>query len=69
MRQRKNQNPKSPQDDVEKKTQLPSSRFSDKKVFLLCLASRLVNAMLVQTYFNPDEHWQALEVGHRVAFG
>lgn len=23
----------------------------------------------MQTYFNPDEHWQALEVAHRIAFG
>jgi phosphatidylinositol glycan class B len=24
---------------------------------------------LVQTYFNPDEHWQALEVAHHTVFG
>ncbi|GAA0176355.1 glycosyltransferase [Lithospermum erythrorhizon] len=24
---------------------------------------------MVQTYFNPDEHWQALEVAHRITFG
>lgn len=23
----------------------------------------------MQTYFNPDEHWQALEVAHRITFG
>ncbi|XP_059637560.1 mannosyltransferase APTG1 isoform X2 [Cornus florida] len=42
---------------------------SSKRVFLLCLGFRLVNALLVQTYFNPDEHWQALEVAHRITFG
>lgn len=43
--------------------------FSPRKVFAFCLAFRVVNALLVQTYFNPDEHWQALEVAHRIAFG
>ncbi|CAA7407566.1 unnamed protein product [Spirodela intermedia] len=49
---------------------LPDWLFaSDGRVWLLCLIFRVVNALLVQTYFNPDEHWQALEVAHRVAFG
>ncbi|CAK9140301.1 unnamed protein product [Ilex paraguariensis] len=39
------------------------------KVFVLCLAIRMANSLLVQTYFNPDEHWQSLEVAHRIAFG
>lgn len=69
MRQRKNPNLTPSQDDNEKKIQSPDSKFSDKKVFLLCLAIRLVNALLVQTYFNPDEHWQALEVAHKISFG
>ncbi|KAM5554037.1 mannosyltransferase APTG1-like [Rosa sericea] len=42
---------------------------SPKNVYLFCLAFRIVNALLVQTYFNPDEHWQALEVAHRITFG
>ncbi|KAF4383844.1 hypothetical protein G4B88_016277 [Cannabis sativa] len=46
----------------------PSS-LSPRRVFAICLAFRFVNALLVQTYFNPDEHWQALEVAHRIAFG
>jgi hypothetical protein len=32
-------------------------------------AFRAANALLVRTYFNPDEHWQCLELAHRVAFG
>lgn len=27
-----------------------------KTVFLSCLLFRVANALLVQTYFNPDEH-------------
>lgn len=69
MRQRKNPNLIPSQDDNEKKIHLSDSNFSDKKVFLLCLAIRLVNALFVQTYFNPDEHWQALEVAHKITFG
>jgi phosphatidylinositol glycan class B len=38
-------------------------------VLALALAFRAANALLVRTYFNPDEHWQCLEVAHRVAFG
>lgn len=29
----------------------------------------MLNSMLVQSYFNPDEHWQGPEVAHRIAFG
>ena len=42
---------------------------SSTKTFMVCLAMRMANSLLVQTYFNPDEHWQALEVAHRIAFG
>eukprot|EP00920_Eleutheroschizon_duboscqi_P025794 GHVT01063660.1.p1 GENE.GHVT01063660.1~~GHVT01063660.1.p1 ORF type:complete len:680 (+),score=30.03 GHVT01063660.1:157-2196(+) len=36
-------------------------------VFLVCF--RLVNAIVIRTSFNPDEHWQASEVAHFMAFG
>ncbi|WZZ30672.1 hypothetical protein YC2023_014073 [Brassica napus] len=42
---------------------------STRRIFLSCLAFRVVNALLIQTYFNPDEHWQSLEVAHRTVFG
>ncbi|KAL2611148.1 hypothetical protein R1flu_022840 [Riccia fluitans] len=38
-------------------------------VWRVCLVARLLNALLVRTYFNPDEHWQSLEVAHRMVFG
>ncbi|XAR51226.1 Dolichyl-P-Man:Man(6)GlcNAc(2)-PP-dolichol alpha-1,2-mannosyltransferase [Bertholletia excelsa] len=78
MRQRKNaymagqrdgsQNPNSME---RQKGQISCSiqTLSSEKVFLICLAIRMANALLVQTYFNPDEHWQSLEVAHHVAFG
>ncbi|KAE8251057.1 hypothetical protein A4X13_0g4183 [Tilletia indica] len=37
--------------------------------FLLLLIFRLFNAALTQTYFQPDEFWQSLEVAHRLVFG
>ncbi|PSS08222.1 GPI mannosyltransferase [Actinidia chinensis var. chinensis] len=43
--------------------------FSSTRVFVICLTMRMANSLLVQTYFNPDEHWQALEVAHRFTFG
>ncbi|EPS61240.1 hypothetical protein M569_13558, partial [Genlisea aurea] len=39
------------------------------KILSILLLYRAINSLLVQTYFNPDEHWQALEVAHRIAFG
>lgn len=72
MRQRKNLDVSS----TDSKTNIPKSSKNNKfthpllkKVFFLCLFVRFVNAFLVQTYFNPDEHWQALEVAHRISFG
>lgn len=43
--------------------------LSPNRVFTVCLAMRMANSLLVQTYFNPDEHWQAPEVAHRIIFG
>ncbi|KAI4378267.1 hypothetical protein MLD38_015768 [Melastoma candidum] len=42
---------------------------SPRKVFLFCLAFRIVDALLIQTRFHPDEHWQGPEVAHHLAFG
>lgn len=46
-----------------------TSDGSWKRIFYLCLAFRILNSLLVQTYFNPDEHWQLLEVAHQLVFG
>ncbi|KAG0462276.1 hypothetical protein HPP92_020752 [Vanilla planifolia] len=43
--------------------------FSEKRILAFCMAFRAINSFLVQTYFNPDEHWQSLEVAHRIVFG
>ncbi|KAJ4788433.1 Mannosyltransferase [Rhynchospora pubera] len=41
----------------------------ERRIWLICLVFRAINGLMVQTYFNPDEHWQALEVAHRLSFG
>ncbi|CAJ2649668.1 unnamed protein product [Trifolium pratense] len=46
-----------------------NSSSSHKRIFAFCLAFRILNSILVQSYFNPDEHWQGPEVAHRIAFG
>lgn len=50
-------------------SKIKSLLISPREVFILCLVARMLNSLLVQTYFNPDEHWQALEVAHHITFG
>lgn len=69
------------EDDTEEEEEDDNKKYTSKnpdlksltpslpKIFLFCLITRIVNSLLVQTYFNPDEHWQALEIAHRIAFG
>lgn len=39
------------------------------RLFLYLFSFRLVCALLLQTYFSPDEYWQSLEVAHSMVFG
>ncbi len=40
-----------------------------RDVLLFLIASRLLNALVVQTFFQPDEYFQALEPAWDLAFG
>ncbi|KAF6156388.1 hypothetical protein GIB67_031509 [Kingdonia uniflora] len=62
------QNPNFPKNPNPKPSKLDIFS-SSKRVFALCLVFRMANSLMIQTYFNPDEHWQALEVAHRISFG
>ena len=42
---------------------------SEKTLFLGLLAFRVVNALMIQTSYVPDEYWQSTEVAHNMAFG
>jgi len=38
-------------------------------LFAICACFRILNALAIRTYFNPDEYWQSLEVAYRLVFG
>lgn len=42
---------------------------SQKSLFWSLVAFRLLNALMIQTSYVPDEYWQSIEVSHRMAFG
>ena len=44
--------------------------MSSEKTLLLALISlRVVNSLVIQTHFVPDEFWQSTEVSHNMVFG
>lgn len=42
---------------------------SEKTLILSLISLRIVNSLLVQTSFVPDEFWQSIEVAHNMVFG
>lgn len=46
-------------------TETPSIKNIYPKLFLF----RLINGLVLRTYFAPDEYWQAPEIAHSDAFG
>ncbi|KAF8568980.1 hypothetical protein P879_04606 [Paragonimus westermani] len=42
---------------------------SDKRLFVVLLCYRVLNTLLIQTAFVPDEFWQSVEVAHNWTFG
>lgn len=38
-------------------------------VFIGFLVLRVFSVFFVRTWYVPDEYWQSLEVGHKLAFG
>jgi len=42
---------------------------SQRSMFWSLVAFRLLNALMIQTSYVPDEYWQSIEVAHRMAFG
>lgn len=46
-----------------------SYRDSTLSVFALLLAFRIVNALTLRTFFQPDEFFQSLEPAWQLAFG
>lgn len=54
---------------VPPKTLSNSYRDSTLAVFSLLLAFRIVNALTLRTFFQPDEYFQSLEPAWQLAFG
>jgi phosphatidylinositol glycan class B len=48
---------------------LTSYRDSALGIFALLLAFRIVNALTLRTFFQPDEFFQSLEPAWQLAFG
>jgi phosphatidylinositol glycan class B len=46
-----------------------SYRDSALVIFALLLAFRIVNAVTLRTFFQPDEYFQSLEPAWQLAFG
>ncbi|CAI9742989.1 GPI mannosyltransferase 3-like [Octopus vulgaris] len=42
---------------------------AERNIFMALVAFRVVNALLIQTQYVPDEYWQSLEIAHSTAFG
>lgn len=38
------------------------------RAFAVLVTLRIVNSLLVRTYFDPDEYWQSLEIAYCMAF-
>ena len=50
-------------------TAVTGSGPNSRDVLLFLIASRLLNSLVVQTFFQPDEYFQALEPAWKLAFG
>ena len=42
---------------------------SSKALLLSLMAFRILNSLLIQTSYVPDEYWQSTEVAHHMAYG
>jgi hypothetical protein len=47
----------------------PIYKQGAKFVFPLVVCFRIINALCVKTFFQPDEYFQSLEPAWRIAFG
>ncbi|KAL4886830.1 Alg9-like mannosyltransferase family-domain-containing protein [Aspergillus karnatakaensis] len=61
--------PPSAQTDASSPSPSMASPRSDSEVFLHLFAFRIANALVVRTFFQPDEFFQALEPAWKLAFG
>lgn len=51
------------------KTQFITTNWPIKSIGLVIFVIRLINALTIQTFFQPDEFYQSLEPAHSLVFG
>ena len=49
--------------------QRPYGGFASRNVLLFLVALRILNALSISTFFQPDEYFQSLEPAWQMAFG
>ena len=47
----------------------PMDPYRNVKLFISLFLFRSLNGLFVNTWFDPDETWQSLEVAHQTVFG
>jgi hypothetical protein len=57
-----------PQGVPENETFRPVDQNRNFKLFLSLFVFRILNGLFVNTWFDPDETWQSLEVAHQTVF-
>ena len=55
--------------DLEPRNGQLNNPLKPQNVFAFLIALRLVNSLTIQTFFQPDEYFQALEPAWQLAFG
>jgi hypothetical protein len=70
QRQTKPRPSKWKQSDFTSSSRKPGSNWlGGEHVFLILLALRILNALTIKTFFQPDEYYQSLEPAWRLAYG
>ena len=54
---------------IRKAFQSADDVFVSHNIFLFLIAFRIVNALSIKTFFQPDEYFQSLEPAWQIAFG
>jgi GPI mannosyltransferase 3 len=47
----------------------PHALLLDRRIFLALLCIRILNALTIRTFFQPDEYYQALEPAWKLVYG
>jgi hypothetical protein len=65
----KSENSKENEENSKEKEPLSLILNNQNRLLNYLILFRILNAIFTKTYFNPDEYWQSVEVGHYIVFG